>query len=437
MLEQYHGAIGHNGERSARRESSAETAPLDSVIVGGGCSGVLVALELLRRSTRISVGIVEPANELGPGLAYGGESGEHLLNVATGNMSAFHDQEDHFLDWIREHVDGSVRPEQYVLRKNFGRYLGEVLWSTARKSRIEGAGLQYLSRPWQPGWTAQVRSHALLVILGTGLTAVDHVIALNKAGFRGEVVMVSRHGKLPGVHAESARHAENWRAIMGLPLVDACRIVRAGIKRASLEGVAWQAVIDSLRPHTREIWEVMNLKDRKRFLRHLKCHWDTARHRMAPETMSKFVVATHRMRVRIMAARFRGVCSRNGRQELVFAERRTGDAVYLPAEMVLNCSGTDLSGAAFLQEPIRGLIAGGLIKPDLLKMGLSVTPSGALVDSSDRIWDNLFAVGALCRGVFWETTAVPEIRQQAAVLASELLRVISAERAPRAYAAGA
>ncbi|NCV45075.1 MAG: FAD-dependent oxidoreductase, partial [Actinobacteria bacterium] len=51
------------------------------LIVGGGASGLLVAINLLRKSDDCEVTIVEPNERLGLGVAYSTLDPEHLLNV--------------------------------------------------------------------------------------------------------------------------------------------------------------------------------------------------------------------------------------------------------------------------------------------------------------------------------------------------------------------
>jgi uncharacterized NAD(P)/FAD-binding protein YdhS len=75
--------------------------PRRFVIVGGGASGVLMALHLLRGGhPDIRVTIVEMREQLGRGLAYATGNPSHLLNVRAANMSAFADDPDHFSRWL-------------------------------------------------------------------------------------------------------------------------------------------------------------------------------------------------------------------------------------------------------------------------------------------------------------------------------------------------
>jgi uncharacterized NAD(P)/FAD-binding protein YdhS len=55
-----------------------------------------------------------------------------------------------------------------------------------------------------------------------------------------------------------------------------------------------------------------------------------------------------------------------------------------------------------------------------LRLGLDTDPCGALRDGDGRPASGIFALGPLLRGSRYETTAIPEIRDQAAALARHL-----------------
>jgi uncharacterized NAD(P)/FAD-binding protein YdhS len=55
----------------------------------------------------------------------------------------------------------------------------------------------------------------------------------------------------------------------------------------------------------------------------------------------------------------------------------------------------------------------GLARPDQLRLGLEVDEHSRALSQDGRIHLNLFALGALTKGRWWEVTAVPEIRAQA------------------------
>lgn len=67
-------------------------------VIAGGANGVLAATQLLLHGG--DVNLVEPAAELGRGLAYSTRCPVHLLNVPAGNMSAFPHDREHFVRWL-------------------------------------------------------------------------------------------------------------------------------------------------------------------------------------------------------------------------------------------------------------------------------------------------------------------------------------------------
>jgi len=79
---------------------------------------------------------------------------------------------------------------------------------------------------------------------------------------------------------------------------------------------------------------------------------------------------------------------------------------------------TDVSRSA---DPLlRALVRRGVVAPDPLRLGVDGTPAGEVRDVSGQVVPGLYVVGPPRKGVLWETTAVPEIRGQAAALAHRL-----------------
>ena len=73
------------------------------VVIGGGASGVLLAVHLLRGETEsLDVVLIERRAELGAGIAYATNHPDHLLNVRAANMSAFPDDPGHFARWLAD-----------------------------------------------------------------------------------------------------------------------------------------------------------------------------------------------------------------------------------------------------------------------------------------------------------------------------------------------
>ena len=81
------------------------------VIIGGGFSGCLTAVNLSRLSTGpLKITIINQGYPLGRGIAYSTRNGSHLLNVVARNMSALADQPTHFVEWLRTRTEYRDEP---------------------------------------------------------------------------------------------------------------------------------------------------------------------------------------------------------------------------------------------------------------------------------------------------------------------------------------
>ncbi len=97
-------------------------------IIGGGFTGAALAAQLLRNSGgRVSITLIEKSARLGRGVAYGTACAEHLLNVRARNMSAYPDEPGHFLPWAQANYDLSAKPDDYLPRQVYGRYIASLM----------------------------------------------------------------------------------------------------------------------------------------------------------------------------------------------------------------------------------------------------------------------------------------------------------------------
>jgi uncharacterized NAD(P)/FAD-binding protein YdhS len=103
---------------------TANQTPLPIAIVGGGFSGTLLAINLLRLGARVVL-IEQDHAKLARGLAYATRQPEHLLNVRAANMSAFPDDSGHFLRWMG--FADLEAANRFVPRRAYGQYLRQQL----------------------------------------------------------------------------------------------------------------------------------------------------------------------------------------------------------------------------------------------------------------------------------------------------------------------
>lgn len=454
----------------------------DVAIVGAGLSGTLVAVQLLLQAEMpLRVALLERERPFGQGLAYSTPSPSHRLNVPAGRMSAFAGDMGHFLRWLRE-TEPAAEAHDFVTRGRYGEYLASLLDVTQARvpgslERLRadvreldrgtgarlGVGLgdgswidadrvvlamgnldpldppcatqalvrsdRYARNPWSPEATAGLAPRDPVLLVGSGLTAIDVALSLRDAGHRGTIHAISRHGLLPQTHVQT-QPWELRRDLFALPPT-ARALLHALREEAAVAGSGgsnWRAVMDAIRPHTIALWQRLPRAERRRFLRHARTYWETHRHRMAPEVGAEVreLLASGRLRVR--AAHLVSLdLGRNG-VEAILRPRGEHRTERLAIARVLNCTGPSVNVRRTTDPLLAHLHAGGWIRPHPLGLGLCSDVDGAVIDAAGRPARDLFAIGPLRRGDLWETTAAPEIRVQAERLAARLVADLAASR---------
>lgn len=426
-------------------------------IVGGGFSGTMLSAQLARRG--IASLLIEKAGRAGLGTAYSTRDPAHLLNVPTGQMSAWADDEAHFDQWLRAK---GLPVGAYAQRLRFGEYLREILaeavasglvtvvdgeavaahrtgdgWTVALSDGRElAAGELALALgnqppaplqvghgaidpallcddPWSDAGRAQVakvaKSHAPVVVVGTGLTMVDMVLTLAEAGHDGRVTALSRRGLDPRGHAvlpiEPYAGHEAPTELMSL-----WRWMRSRIAK----GDDWRARIDSLRPRSTELWQGLSDAERRRFMRHARPWWDVHRHRIAPDVAALLETRKAVGKLEVLAGRIRGA-EGNSEQITLTIAARGGGTIERAAGLVVNCTGP-LGAVARTRDPLlRQLLDDGLATADSLGIGIDADGYDAAT-ASDHLW----VMGPLSKARQWEIIAVPDIRGQAEGIAEAI-----------------
>lgn len=448
-------------------------------IIGGGFSGCMVAVHLLRHALQpLRIVMIERDDVPGRGVAYRDQPDCHLLNVRAEAMSAFPDQPDHFLDWVNGHYSPCypVGTNDFVPRRIYGVYIQSLL-SSARQEARRGVLLDTRSdevvgiRSLRGRWTLQLRSggritadqvvmatgnpgpanpplgdHGFydsarylanawstaglyhvgrdedLLLIGSGLTTLDWLAALRNRHHRGRITVVSRRGLPPLGHAPTPAYSLSFDPLSLPPRVSALlHRLRAEVPLAEARGSNWRAVIDGLRPHTQALWQSWSLVEKRRFLRHARPFWEIHRHR-APavqiETMKTFAASGQ---LQAIAGRLLGLRETEHDVEVRVRRRLEKDEQVFRVHRVINCTGPESNYRRLNHPLIVSLVEQGLIHADSLGLGLLTDSTGALIDQHGESSPSLYTLGPPRKGQLWETTAVPEIRVQAQALARYLL----------------
>jgi uncharacterized NAD(P)/FAD-binding protein YdhS len=441
------------------------------IIIGGGVSGTALAIHLLQRShDRLRITIVERRQWLGRGPAYGTTDPAFRLNVPAERMSLFPDRSDDFANWARQQGE-SIGPGALLPRKMFGEYVEDRLGAAITRSRgkvwlhrtaavsaaAEGVLLgdgtllrsdavvlatgnqlpsapsvipaealrtsRVIADPWTDGALASITRDEVLLLVGTGLTAVDVLLALRNQGHRGQVVAVSRRGLLPRPHLDPDDPGKRAITIDPARLPGKARLLsrflRQEARNLARDGIAWQNLIDALRPHTVAIWSALPQEEKARFIKKLSRYWEVLRHRASGEALSTVEGWRRAGKLRIVAGAIKDVEVHDKGLDIKL-DLRDGTRDQRRYDRIILCTGPQTDVRLWRSLLFRDLLRTEQITPDPLGLGIVTDDEGRAMDGGGHPSAWLYAIGGLRRPRLWETTSVPDIVRQAASLA-ELL----------------
>ncbi|WP_438298897.1 FAD/NAD(P)-binding protein [Pseudomonas sp. NMS19W] len=343
----------------------------DILIVGGGLSGAMLAVQLLRLPGRRQILVIEPRAELGRGEAYSAVELGHTLNGNAARMSVDPDNADDLTQWLTEHIAGGGWPESdqqhvpvselFPPRGLFGVYVQQRLaeaqqvgaqhGSTVEHVRAEVVDVQVSSDsveltlndgqqlhgafavlatgmfpaartpqkqssglnaagldPWDVSAMRQLDPQSTVLIIGSGLTMVDAVVSLEQAGHRGPIEVFSRHGLLPHVRRQPPAWVDFLAEDHSIRTPrQLVRELRRHCLEAIEQGIDWQAPLDTVRAHIGRLWSQASDVQRRQFVRHVRPWWESHHHR-SPPLSAELVERLHREgRLRIHAGSYKGL----------------------------------------------------------------------------------------------------------------------------------
>ncbi|MBC3956044.1 FAD/NAD(P)-binding protein [Pseudomonas triticifolii] len=345
----------------------------DVLIIGGGLSGSMLAVQLLRRPGSRRILIVEPRPELGRGEAYSATEPGHTLNGNAARMSVDPDDADDLTRWLTQYLADGGWPESalqhvpiaelFPPRGVFGLYVqqrlreaqavgaahgsvlehvrgevvdlqvhAEVLRATLGDGRelqgrftVLATGMYAAARtpqresnelnaaaldPWDVAAMRRLDPQSRVLIIGSGLTMVDAVVSLQTSGHRGPIQVYSRHGLLPHVR----RQPPEWSDFLGQDhsirsTRQLVRKVREQCELAIESGIDWQAPLDTVRANIGRLWNQASDRQRRQFVRHVRPWWESHHHRSPPPSAALVARLVREGRLSIQAASLQGVAT--------------------------------------------------------------------------------------------------------------------------------
>jgi uncharacterized NAD(P)/FAD-binding protein YdhS len=278
---------------------------------------------------------------------------------------------------------------------------------------------RFFNLAWMEGAFEPRDRHRPVLLLGSGLTAVDALLALRHRGHRGKVYMVSRRGLLPQTHVLPVYGCLRQAPCAGLRGL--VRYMRVAASRSAALPAGWREAVDSMRPETNRHWQALSFAEQRRFLRHLRPFWDTHRHRMAPQIGTVVQGSLRDGSLEVLAGRTCGLRLVEDGVEVSIAMRGCSETETLKVERVVNCTGPDTDLSRSTNPVLRNLVEQGWLQPDPHRLGALVDDRGALSPARGGLRPPIYALGPLRSGTLLESVAIPEICVQAQNLADLLM----------------
>ncbi len=415
------------------------------VIIGGGATGACVAINLYQFfKMKFEIVIIDPSESLGLGRAYQTIDEENLLNVAASNMGLKADIPTDFSNWLdsKNYSQSGFIHWPFVPRKIYGKYIQEQLSHirfTHLKLKVNDVKINeqgfniFLSNGSiydasyviiSTGYKAEHNifehlmskqsSHRLLfanevehidfktndkiLILGTGLTAIDVWKRLRRIVDQ-SLTMLSRRGLLPFVHIKS-EEIKSFPHLLGLTprqLFDVLRKYHFEVSQP------WQVIADQVRLQNRRIWSSWNAIQKKQFIRHMKIYWEVIRHRL-PESIFKILSDDiENGKLIICSGNVEKISKGLNQLSVTWRQRTTGEVICQSFDYIILATGAQISQELFSDKEVEYI---KLSSNNLGYINLGIK--------------NLWFAGPSSKEMFWEITAIPDIRQQAKDICLEL-----------------
>jgi uncharacterized NAD(P)/FAD-binding protein YdhS len=458
------------------------------VIIGGGASGTIAATHLLHEFSRpLKIYIVEKRQQaIFRGIAYSSNIQFEPLNVPAGRMSIFSDLPNDFLDWLKENraglTESPITTDSYVSRRWFGDYLTDRLAEAKSKAPqasfkliiseaidiikdkkntkyevrlADGSSLQanyivfatgheppadilnniekallgekYITNPWISDPFKNLAPNDDVLIIGSGLSMVDHAVSLLKKKHAGKIYSFSRHGLLPLPQFAGREGHVNFN-IDTRQILEVFRELRSATFDAEKKGVHWQQIINSIRDEVPGIWQRLSIASKRTFLNRLKHFWEIHRHRMPAESAEILESMRQSGKLEMLAGKRTEIIFQNGKLQFEYITKKDKITRAVKIDYVINCTGPSGNYSGHSNQLVRNLLARGWMKQDSLQLGIETGPNGEIMTVQDIALPNVYGIGPVRKATEWESTAIREIKIQAEQLALEIALIKSEAR---------
>ncbi len=382
-------------------------------LIGFGAANIMSFYNLVDKASENSLEIDIFDDEFKAGIAYSTTNINHLLNVRATNISAVYEDNNHFVNWLKEN-NYDYSELSFVPRKIYGLYLESIVTKACEIADEKGIKYSFNQqkianiikqndefvineKPYQycilavggemgekNFWKINIDDYLKdkeIHLLGAGLTAFDAIISLIDKGYKGTIYLHSRTNRLPQIHSQKF-HDNSVSLVLTiqdaqLPLSHIFHKFTKLCKKAN----DWRAVFDSIRSITPQLWQNFDAAKKARFMRHCFRLWNTHRHRCPQEQYDK-------------------INDLIAKGKVILTKEKIATPKYI------ECLGFNFS---LQNKLLEALLQNKIIAKDELNLGVKSN------------FSNFAIIGANNFGSLFETTAISELKNQAYVVANRLV----------------
>ena len=415
---------------------------------------------------------------MGRGLAYSSDDPDHRLNGTAATHAVDPADPEEFARWCAEqridHDDpDAVAPggTLFVRRRDFGRFVAQAFAQEARRggpSRVrhlrdeaidatlqpqeaaittrsgatlpcdvlivatgnapsrfpaalwpEAATHPGMIDPWELERIRAIDRAARVLVLGTGLTALDVITTLLRAGHRATITAVSPHNLRPRAHRPAFDMPPALPAAGMLQRIDGpvpafvrdiaasmrattlTRALRRQIAAARANNESWYATFDAFRDPLWQVWTALHAREKRRILRHAGRWYDVHRFRAPPQNDAIVQAAEREGRVAFRAAKLRSIACGNDHGVVVaLHETATGRVRTEKFGAIVNCTGLDAGAGATTNPLLASLCRQGWLVPDATGVGFAVDAQCRPISRDGTASDVLRVIGPPTAGTF-------------------------------------
>ena len=445
---------------------------IDFLIIGSGFAGAAMTVHLVEAGVDPkNINVVGPTI-LGSGNAFGCKHKDYRLNVRSEIMWIHPEKKNEFTTWAKRntkdplalHESGNfyrradfaifvhsklknfLQKKQLIHKRNLVKKIykeKDGLWVSILNNQekltskniilatgnpipawpchIEEKAMKQkgalIENPWCGNWVNNINKKDKILIIGTGLTALDCISALKSLDHEGQIILISKSGKFPPIQAKWERNENpNWPGDKNKELLPSTMIkfFKSYLPDNPPSTPEWQSAWEELRLDLNQHWNRI-LDDGKIKLKNkLYSTWSRFRYRASPHTISAKEYFIKNNQIKLYKGHVKNI-SLEGKD--LFLCLFDGGKVIV--DKVINCSGKGND------DLIKQIINDKLGVKDIFNETLKVDKNNKVIPFEEKENVGLYMIGPTLMESFGDAVAANKVSMQGLNLAKLLTNKIS------------